>query len=79
MKTVFIVLILYEKYSIGPMRSLLFIGYGKCSKILNTSCLAKRPVRANRADSGQTAKRPRQTGQTQSRQLLKKQSDQCLQ
>ena len=37
--------------------------YGKCSKILNTSCLPKRP---------------RQTGQTQIRLLLMKQSDPCL-
>ena len=29
------------------------IHYGKCSKILNTSCLSKRPT--NRADSYQTA------------------------
>ena len=36
---------------------------GKCSKILNTSCLPKRP---------------RQTGQTQNRLLLKKQSDQGI-
>ena len=34
--------------------------YGKCSKIINTSCLTKRP---------------RQTVQTQIRLLLKKQSD----
>ena len=37
--------------------------YGKCSKILNTSCLLKRP---------------RQTAQTKIRMLLKKQSDQDL-
>ena len=37
--------------------------YDKCSKILNTHCLPKRP---------------RQIGQTQSRLLLKKQSDQGL-
>ena len=37
--------------------------YGKCSKILNTSCMLKQP---------------RQTGQTQIRLLLKKQSDQGL-
>ena len=37
--------------------------YGKCSKILNTNCLQKKP---------------RQTGQTQIRLLLQKQSDQGL-
>ena len=39
------------------------IHYGKCSKISNTICLPKRP---------------RQTGRTQIRLLLKKQSDQGL-
>ena len=42
----------------------MFLGdYGRCSKILNTSCVSKRP---------------RQTEQTLIRLLLKKQSDQGL-
>ena len=48
--------------------------YGRFSKISNTSCLPKRP-----RQTGQT--QIRQTGQNQTRLLLKKQSDQsrpCL-
>ena len=41
----------------------MYMKFGKCSKILNNSCLLKRP---------------RQTVQTQIRLLLKKQSDQGL-
>ena len=39
------------------------VNYSKCSKIMNASCLLKRP---------------KQTGQTQIRMLLQKQSDQGL-
>ena len=46
----------------SPLKNLYM--YGKCSKISNTSCLPK--------------KRLRQTGQTQIRLLLEKQSDQGL-